>query len=127
MESAFGVDHGYQEIEKGLFSAMGGGLAGATRGLGSSLSRSGAGMRRNARPGVGGRMATPGKVNKPMQALGTGMGMAGGGLRKLSAGMAKRPGLTGGLAAGGAGAGVAGGGFMAGRMGGDNKKLSQYR
>lgn len=113
MISAFGVEHGGdQEIEK--FAGLGAGLATATRGLGSAMSRGGAGMRRAAKPGMGSRMATPGKINKPMQALGTGMGKAGGQLRRLGGGMSARPGLTGGLAAGGAGAGLGGGAALLG-------------
>jgi hypothetical protein len=106
MNSAFGVDHGYEEIEKFGFGGIGGALAGGTKKLATGLSRGSAGMRRAGR-------SQGGFAGGAQTKLGTAGGMAGGQLRKLGQGMAKRPGLTGGLAAGGgaAGAGAAGGAF----------------
>jgi len=127
MESAFGVDHGYQEIEKLSLGGAGMKLAGMATGAGNTLRRTGAAQMRGASGFGAGKHAAPVKFAGARKALGQGGMMAGGALKKLGTGMAARPRLAGGLAAGGATAGVAGGGFMAGRMGGDNKKLSQYR
>jgi hypothetical protein len=115
MESAFGIDHGYDEIEK--FEGLGTGLASMTRNVGSALSRKGAGLRRAAQPGTGARMATPGKINKPMQSIGAGMGKVGGSLRKLSTNMAANPIKTGAIATGvgGVGVGAAGAGLYSNR------------
>lgn len=96
MISAFGVDHG--EIEKAF------GLAGLGAAIGGATSR------------LGGKIAAGGartiKRNPNMGRVGQAGVGAGGQLRKLGQGMMKRPGLTGGLAAGGAvGAGGAAGAF----------------
>jgi hypothetical protein len=62
-------------------------------------------------------MATPGKVNKPMQNVGAGLGKVGGGLRKLSTNMAANPIKTGAIATGvgAAGVGAAGAGLYSNR------------
>jgi hypothetical protein len=117
MISAFGVDHGYdEEIEKAFsVGGLGGGIARRVTQLGGAASRQGAGMRRGAatlNPG-----STPSKVK---MAGGKALGRVGGGLRRLGGGMAARPGLTGGIAAGGAGAGV---GLGAGAAFGNRKRF----
>jgi hypothetical protein len=108
MESAFGIDHGYEEIEKFGFGALGAKIGVGAVKAGQGLSRGSAQMRR------AGRAAGPGFMGSAQKKIGAAGGMAGGQLRKLGQGMQKRPGLTGGLAAGGAaaGAGGAGGAFM---------------
>jgi|SRR6185503_16629014 len=121
MYSAFGVDHGYDaEIEKGILSAIGGGMAGQAAKLAPKVMKPSVGMR-SAGATQGGLM---GGAKKAIGASGMGIGT---GLRRAAGAMAAKPKLAGGLAVGGAGAGTAGAGFAAGRMGGDNKKLSQYR
>jgi hypothetical protein len=108
MESAFGIDHGYETIEKFGFGALGTKMAGAAVGGGNKLRRAGAaGIRGSASAQKPGGTGVAGFMGR------SGM-QAGGGLKKLGQGMAARPGLAGGLAAGGAagGAGGAGGMFM---------------
>jgi hypothetical protein len=102
MESAFGIDHGHEEIAKLGFGGLGGAIAGGTRKLATGLGRGSAGLRRGA-------ATNPSAIGGAKMKLGTAGGRAAGGLRKLGQGMASRPGLTGGVAAGGAAAGVGGG------------------
>ena len=115
MESAFGIDHGYEEIEKGLFSSVGEAATLGTKKLATGLGRNSAVMRRGA---------PAGGVKQTLGGMG---GKAAGGLRKLGQGMAARPGLTGGLTVGGAGLGAAGVGAGAHSMATRNQRLSQYR
>lgn len=101
MDSAFGIDHGYEEIEKFGLAGLGGSVAGGTKKLAGALGRPSAGLRR-------GVATNPSPIGAAKMGVGTAGGRAAGGLRKLGAGMAKRPGLTGGVAAGGAGVGAGG-------------------
>lgn len=102
MESAFGVDHGeYDEISKLGFGGFGSALAGGTRKAANVLGRGSAGMRR-------GIAQNPSAIGAAKMKIGTAGGQAAGGLRKLSQNMAAKPGLTGGIAAGGGAAGVGG-------------------
>ena len=109
MESAFGVDHGHEEIAKFGFGGLGAGIARKTTQLGSRLGGAGAGNTGAAR--AMGKPPTPGMrgVKRGLGAAGAGQSAMGGQLKRLGAGMAKRPGLTGGVAAGGAAAGAGGG------------------
>ena len=93
MQSAFGVDHGDYEIEKASFAGLGTGIARMTSKLGGKTMAAGAKTIKTS-PGLG-------KVGGAQVGLG-------GGLRKLGQGMLKRPGLTGGVAAGTGAAGVGG-------------------
>ena len=102
MESAFGIDHGHEEIAKFGLAGLGSKIAGGTMKLGQGLRSSGASNMAMGRRAGGG-------FGQGMQRGGAGRVKAGGQLRKLGQGMAKRPGLTGGIAAGGAAAGVGGG------------------
>lgn len=116
MESAFGIDHGYEEIDKalpgmGALSSLGTKMAGAATGAGNKLRRAGAGNIRSSKS----LALAPGAAKGRAAAGGMKM-RAGGALKKLGQGMAAKPGLAGGLAAGGAGAGALGGaGLMANR------------
>ena len=102
MISAFGVDHG--EISK----AWG---AGALRSLGTAFG--GAARAGASRSGqMAGRNLARGGVAKPLGQAQIKMGQ---GLKRTSNFAMKRPGLTGGLLAGGAGAGVGGGTALAQR------------
>lgn len=108
MISAFGVDHGYETIEK---IGLGGGLTRLGQKLGSGAQKAGLGVQNRGaslaqkakKPGTGllGQRATG--------ALGEGHLQAGGRLHGLGQKMLERPKLTGGLAAGGAGAAGLGG------------------
>lgn len=113
MESAFGVDHGPEEISKlglGGISSLGSKIGAKTMKVGQGLRQSGANNMAMGRRAGGG-------FGAGMQAGGARRVQAGGQLKKLGAGMAKRPGLTGGLAVGGGAAGVAGaGGLLANRQ-----------
>jgi hypothetical protein len=110
MISAFGVDHG--EIEKGLFSAVGSKLGGAVGRTGMKLGRSGTGKLKAAPPAGKGLWPGHGGVQR---AVGQGQQKAASGLNQLGQGMMKRPGLTGGLAIGGAGAGAGAGAGLLGQ------------
>jgi len=129
MISAFGVDHGYEEIEK--FGALG--LASKVGGLGTKIASHAMGGGTALKSAGAANVASSKSLAlAPRQAakrsiMGQGQLKVGGALQRTAGFAAKRPKLAGGLAVGGAGAGVAGGGFAAGRMGGDNKKLSQFR
>ena len=132
MISAFGVDHGDGEIEKafpglGALSTLGAGLGRSATKLGNQTRRAGAAQIRGAAGFGAGKRAAPVKAPGLRNALGQGGMKVGGALKRVGGAMSQRPGLAGGLAAGGATAGVGGAGFAAGRMGGDNKKLQQYR
>jgi|SoimicmetaTmtLPC_FD_contig_31_7903053_length_1372_multi_2_in_0_out_0_2 hypothetical protein len=100
MESAFGVDHGdYGEIEKFGFGGLGSALGGAAR-----LGAKNVGQLANKVPaGKFGSGAAKGGLIKVGQ-----------GLKKTSQFAAAKPGLTGGIAAGGAAAGLGGGAAMMG-------------
>lgn len=134
MYSAFGVDHGY-EIEKGIFSAIGGGLGQKAVGAASGLRRSGAaGLRQGAqKQGLGANVnaaksAFAAKPASGIKAFGNAAKVKTGAALGRVGGLAQRnPAAAGGIATGTAGVGVAGAGFGAGRMGNDDKKLSQYR
>lgn len=93
MESAFGIDHGYEDISKFSLSGLGSGLGRLTN-------------------RAGGKVATGGiktmKTNPGMGRFGQAQFQAGGQLRKLGQGMMRRPGLTGGVAAGGGAATLGG-------------------
>jgi len=123
MESAFGVDHGYEEFEKlGLggitkpVTALGGALAGK----GAGLVRSGASQRNAARGvlrGQGFSGSSPIKAMRGNQVAANAKGnMMGAGLRmktgaamgKVGGFMQRRPGATLGIAGGGAAAGAGG-------------------
>lgn len=114
MISAFGVDHGYdEEFEKaawGGLTRLGSSLAGAATKGGNALRRTGAANIRSS----GSLALSPGTAANKFRAGGAQM-KVGGALKRVGAGMAARPGLTGGLAAGGAVGTVGGTGFMAGR------------
>ena len=100
MESAFGVDHG--EIEKAFgFAGLGAAMGRKTAQVGQGLRRSGA-----SNMGMGRQMG--GGFGQGMQRGGAARVKMGGQLRKLGQGMQNRPGLTGGIAAGGAAAGAGG-------------------
>ena len=109
MESAFGIDHGYDEVSKAVpsFGSLGTKMAGGATKLGNKTRRAGAGNIRGAasaqKPGGAGIGGFMGRTQM----------RAGGALKQLGAGMAQRPGLTGGLTAGagavGAGAGISAG------------------
>jgi hypothetical protein len=130
MISAFGVEHG--EISKAGFgfAALGGQLARKTTSFGEGMAARGAaagqaGKRmaqpagRHMGPQSGGlRSKAPGlgAGSRPMRAAGQGQAAGGaartrvgGGLQRAGAAMGKRPGFTGGIAAGTAGAGVTAG------------------
>ena len=91
MYSAFGVDHGYEEIEKweipGM-AAMGGGLARGASKMSGKLVQ--VGQRNALHTGTSGLMPKLGGLQRS----------AGAGLGRLAGGMAARPGLTGGIATG---------------------------
>lgn len=106
MISAFGVDHG-EGVEKAFgMGALGSRIAGGTRTAANALGRGSAGLRRNV-------ATNPSAIGGAKKRLGTVGGQAAGGLRRLGQGMAARPGLTGGVAAGGAAAGAGGIGMAA--------------
>lgn len=97
MESAFGVDHGY-EIEKAMprVPGMGGTLGGAFRSLGTHI-----GMGATAGAQRAGKMAGKSIASgNPM--TGRAQIKVGQGLKRTGNFAMKRPGMTGGLAAGGA-------------------------
>jgi hypothetical protein len=105
MISAFGVDHGsYEEIEKISLGGVGAMAGGAFKKLGQGI---GMGARRGAAKSgqMAGRSLAGGN-----KMLGGAQIRAGQGLKKVSGFAMNRPGLTGGLAAGGAAAGVGGAG-----------------
>ena len=110
MYSAFGVDHGYDEISKlglgGAFTGLGARIGGGVERYGSNVRRIGAQQMGTARKA--------GSAISPQQAHGLKVGGAanvrsGGKIRSVGQAMQRRPGLTGGLAAGGAAAGIGGG------------------
>jgi hypothetical protein len=108
MESAFGIDHGYEDIAKFGFAGLGAKIGQKTAQAGQGLRRIGAQNMANSRqtskmPGMGG-------MGRMGQRAGATSVRQGGMLRGLGQRMQKRPGLTGGLAAGGAAAGVGGAG-----------------
>src|SRR5262245_21786351 len=103
MQSAFGIDHGYDEIEK--FS-----IAGGAERLGAGV---GGMFRRGAK--VAGQQANKFQGSERMGAgfmHGT-LKRTGQGMRKVSRFAAARPGTVGGITAGGAGVGAAGVGGVA--------------
>ena len=118
MYSAFGVDHGYEEIEKwsipgaGAISRLGSAMGGKTTSMGAGLRR------------MGGRnksMATKAgkKGNKSFQVRGQGrLGQAqsavGARLKQAGGAMSRNPGVTGGTAVGTTALGVGGGGYALG-------------
>lgn len=129
MISAFGVDHGYEEIEKfgalGIASKVGGlgtKIASHAMGGGTALKSAGA-----AKVASSKSLALAPRQAQKRNLVGQAQLKTGSLMQRGAGFAARRPQLAGGLAAGGATAGVAGGGFAAGRMGGDKKKLSQYR
>ena len=104
MESAFGIDHGPEEFSKlgfGSIAGLGSKIGAKTMKVGQGLRQSGANNMAMGRKAGGG-------FGAGMQAGGAKRVQAGGQLRKLGAGMAARPGLTGGVALGAGGAGVGG-------------------
>jgi hypothetical protein len=118
MESAFGIDHGYEDIEKFGFGALGAKIGGGLAAGGSKLARSGAQAMGAGRKMQAGKLGVGSFGAGSSQAMQHGKGMmiggrlkakTGLGMNKLGQGMLKRPGLTGGLAAGGAAAGIGGG------------------
>ena len=114
MESAFGIDHGYEDIEKfsiGGLGSLGSKMAGAATQSGNKLRRAGAANLRSSKslalsPGTSTSRAATGNMKMKM----------GGGLKKLGQGMAAKPALAGGLAVGGATAGVGAAGVAGGSM-----------
>lgn len=117
MYSAFGVDHGYDEEFEKAFGM------GALRSLGTGIgqtARTGA----KAMGGMAGKNIATGGVRGTLGRAQVGIGR---GLKKVSNFAAGNPAAAGGAAVGTGAAGIGGAGFMAGRSGGDNKKLSQYR
>ena len=108
MESAFGIDHGdYSEIEKvNPFSALGTAIGGASK-LGAKKA---GGLAGKIKPAAG---ATGIKAGAQKAGFG-GLKGAGQGLKKVGGFAAQRPGLTGGLAAGGAATAAGGAGAMFG-------------
>jgi hypothetical protein len=114
MESAFGIDHGYSEIDKawgmGALTSLGGKMAGAATGAGNTLRRAGASNLRSSKS----LALAPGQAKRRAATGGMKMG-AGGALKKLGQGMAAKPGLAGGLAVGGAAGGLGGGAALMSR------------
>jgi hypothetical protein len=108
--SAFGVDHGFEDVEKAFGMGGGGALGGGLRKLGQNIGmgarKGAAGAGKMARPNVG--------AGGARGALGRGQVQAGRGLKQASNFAMKRPGLTGGLAAGGTAGAVGGGGYALG-------------
>jgi hypothetical protein len=109
MNSAFGIDHGYDEIEKASLAGFGRVLSESTSKLGRGLSRSGVKNQQGGIRSAFNQTSTAKQVPGVARAMGgrAQVGL-GGQLRKLGAGMKKNPGLTGGLAVGGGAAGVGG-------------------
>jgi hypothetical protein len=111
MESAFGVDHG--EVSKAIpgFGALGAKIAGGTMKAGQGMRRTGANAMSQGRQRMGSAVpgSRPHAFGQGLQSGGAARVKMGGQLKKLGQGMQKRPGLTGGIAAGGAAAGVGGG------------------
>ena len=115
MESAFGIDHGYDEVAKagpGLIRPLGREIGMAARRGASSVGRA-AGKNIN-KPGIQG-------------AVGRGQVSVGRGLKRISNTAMNRPGLAGGAAVGGVAAAGVGAGAVGGSMMNRNQKLSQYR
>lgn len=115
MESAFGIDHG--EVSKAIpgMAGLGSKIAGGTMKAGQKLRSSGResmSMGRRAgeqHQGIQSSIRPSGRIpGQGMRAGGAAKVKAGGMLRSLGQGMAKRPGLTGGVATGGAAAGAGG-------------------
>jgi hypothetical protein len=102
MESAFGIDHGYEDIEK--FSFGGGMLRTLGTGIGQSLRRGASQTGKAAGRSIAGGNPATGKAQIKI----------GQGLKRASNFAMQRPKLAGGLAAGGAAATVGGAGFAAG-------------
>lgn len=116
MISAFGVDHG--DIEKGLFSAIGGGIGGKLASAGSGLARSGARASNYGRRMQAGKVGMNGAKAGSQNAMNIGRGMQAGGrmrartglaMGKVGQGMTARPGLAGAAVAGTGAAGIGGG------------------
>ncbi len=105
MESAFGVDHGDVEISKIGLAGIGSAIGSKTMKIGQGLRQSGANNMAMGRKAGGG-------FGAGMQRGGAARVKTGGALRKLGAGMAARPNLTGGVALGAGGVGVGGAGGM---------------
>lgn len=137
-KSAFGIDHGY--ISKagfrlpGTSAFRGGAQAGGGEGISAKLSQQAQKFQGGVK-NLGSKIGQ-GTFNVGANNMLSGAGRAGAGKRgaktqmragakvaQAGAGMAKRPGLTGGVAIGGAGAGAAGGGAAA--FGGKKKKPGQ--
>jgi hypothetical protein len=105
MISAFGVDHG--EVSKAFgFSALGSKIGQKTAQAGQGLRRVGAQNMATSRQT--GKMQGMGAMGRMGQRAGATSVRQGGMLRGLGQRMQKRPGLTGGIAAGGAAAGAGG-------------------
>ena len=105
--SAFGVDHGGEEVAKAFGAgAVGGALRKLGQGIGMGARQGAAGAGKMARPNVG--------AGGARGVMGAGQIGAGKGLKKVSNFAMKRPGLTGGLAAGGTAGAVGGGGYAMG-------------
>lgn len=122
-ESAFGIDHG--EIAKFSFGAGATKVAGGLRQMGSVLGQGVSAKAAKLKPMQGPQK--PGMMGGMKRAGQTAQGAGQRGMSRLGAGMQNRPGLTGGIAAGGAGAGVMGSSYAAGAASNKNKRLSQYR
>jgi len=105
MQSAFGVEHGYDEIEKAFgpgLSAIGSAVGRGTKKLGQLSRTSSAAQMR-----VGRKMGGPvGRLTQQGGARGVRLG---GQIRRLGAGMQQRPGFTGAATLTAGGAGIAGG------------------
>jgi hypothetical protein len=131
--SAFGVDHGPDEIEKlanpltalrtfgGAAKAgqglgqVGGALKSVGSGVGGAIGRGGMRLGRAGSGNIGAaRIAGPGRGAQGVRALGRGQQRLGAGLNRVGTAAVRRPGLTGGTAlTGGVGA-VGGTGYAMG-------------
>jgi len=96
--SAFGVDHGYEDIEK---IGLGGVVSTVGRRLGMGVSQAGRGVQRMGQQNA----ARTGSLRPKMGGMANRAGL---GIRRAGAAMGRNPGVTGGVAAGGAAAGAGG-------------------